>query len=145
MSRMCGKSLLREAAQARLRAEAWQTHIGALAGLEAHVNALGPLDATDAMNEAAIETVWKMNRRGRVDLFLISNNLAALTALVMADLSETQRETLLSLIFQRGVELTAPIVDQSVSSHYLVPCSQVKPGESQLGSQIVHCHFIWRP
>ena len=33
-------------------------------------------------------------------------------ALVMADLSESQRETLINLIFQRGVELTALTVDQ---------------------------------
>ena len=32
-------------------------------------------------------------------------------ALVMADLSESQRETLINLTFQRGVELTALTVD----------------------------------
>ena len=41
-----------------------------------------------------------------------SDNLAALMALFVADLSESQRETLTNLIFQRGVALTALAVDQ---------------------------------
>ena len=62
-----------------------------------------------AMTEAAIETVWRVNRRARVDLFPTSNNLAALMALVLADLSESQRQTPVNLIFQRGVELTLTV------------------------------------
>ena len=50
------------------------------------------------MSEAAIETVWKTNRRARADQLPISNNLVALVALVMPDLSESQRETLKNLI-----------------------------------------------
>ena len=50
---------LREATQTRLRAEARQTYIGAPAGLETHVNAIGLPDATDATNEAAVETIWR--------------------------------------------------------------------------------------
>ena len=42
----------------------------------------------------------------------MSDSLAALMALAMADLSRSQRETLMNLIFQRGVELTALTVDQ---------------------------------
>ena len=41
------------------------------------------------MNEATLETVWRTDRRARFDQFLISNNLYALMALVMADLSES--------------------------------------------------------
>ena len=42
----------------------------------------------------------------------ISDNLSALMALVMADLSEAQRETLMNLIFQRNIELTALTLQQ---------------------------------
>ena len=64
------------------------------------------------MSEAASETAWRTNRRARIDHFPNSNNLAALMALLMADLSESQSETLMTFIFQRGVELTALAVDQ---------------------------------
>ena len=64
------------------------------------------------MNEAAMETVWRGTRRARIGLFPTSDNLAALVALVMADLSESQPDTLMNLIFQRGVDLTALTVDQ---------------------------------
>ena len=77
---------LREAAQARQRVEARQTCIRAPAGLEAHVNAVGLPEATEAMNEATVETVWRGTRRARVGLFPISNNLAAVMALVTAGL-----------------------------------------------------------
>ena len=74
---------------------------------------MGPLRAaTPAMTEAAVETVWRVHRRARVGQFPITDNLAALMALVMADLSESQRETLMNLIFQRGVDLTALTVQQ---------------------------------
>ena len=62
--------------------------------------------ATEAMREAAVETVWRNRRRGRINQFPISDNLLALMALVMADLSETQRETLMNLIYQRDIALT---------------------------------------
>ena len=91
----------------RLRAEARHTCVGAPGGLQAH----GP-EANNAMREAVIETVWKTDRQARVHLLPISNNFAALMALVMADLSESQRETLMNFIFQRGVDLTALTVDQ---------------------------------
>ena len=104
---------LRETAKDRLRAEARQTYVGgAPADLEAHVNAIGLPDATVAMNEAAVETVWRGARRARSGLFPTSDNLAALMALVMADLSESQRETLMNLILKRRVDLTALTVDQ---------------------------------
>ena len=91
---------LRQAARVRLRAEARQTYVGAPDGLQAHVNAVGLPAATDAMSDAALETVWRTDRRARVDQFPISNNLSALMGLVMADLCESQRETLMNLIFQ---------------------------------------------
>ena len=102
---------LREAAQVRLRAEAWQTYICALAGLEALVNAIGLPDATAAMNEAATDTVRRAPRTARGDQFRMSNNLAALMALV-ADLSESSEGDSRDLIFQRGMELTALTVGQ---------------------------------
>ena len=63
-------------------------------------------EATEAMREAAVETVWRVRRRARANQFPISDNLSALMALVMADLSETQRETLMNLIYQRNIALT---------------------------------------
>ena len=64
------------------------------------------------MNEAALETAWGTDKRAKVDQCTISNNLSALMALVMPCPSESQRETLMNLIFQRGVDLTALTVDQ---------------------------------
>ena len=61
--------------------------------------------ATEAMREAAVETVWRTRRRDRINQFPISDHLSALMALVMADLSESQRETLMNLIFQRDIAL----------------------------------------
>ena len=96
---------LREAAQAHLRAEARQMYIGAPAGLEAHVNTIGLPDATDAMSEAAGETVESHSNSTNWSVsFPMSDSLAALMALVMSDLSESQRKTLMNLIFQRGVD-----------------------------------------
>ena len=60
------------------------------------------------MREAAVEAAWRVDRRARVNLLPISNSLAALMALVMEDLSESQRETFMNLIFK----LTALTVDQ---------------------------------
>ena len=54
------------------------------------------------MREAATEVVWRVQRRARVDQFPISDNLSAVMALVMADLSES----LMNLIYQRDIELT---------------------------------------
>ena len=59
---------------------------------------------TDAVREAARD--WRRHRRARADLFLITDNLAVLRALVVADLSESQSETLMNLIFQRGIDST---------------------------------------
>ena len=87
-------------------------HVGPRAGLVAHVDAVALPNATPAMTEASVETVWRVHRRARVAQFPISDNLAALMALVMADLSESQRETLTNLIFQRGVDLTTITVQQ---------------------------------
>ena len=83
---------LREAARERLRAEVRRTWDGAAGGLAAAVAAVALPAATDAMREAAVETVWRTRRRGRVNQFPISDNLSALMALVMTDLSESQRE-----------------------------------------------------
>ena len=58
------------------------------------------------MRHSAIEHVWGVQRRARADQFPISDNLPALMALVMADLSESQRETLMNLIYQRDIALT---------------------------------------
>ena len=103
---------LREAARERLRAEARRDWAGPAAGLAAAVAAVALPEITEAMRQAAIETVWRANRRARVDQFPISDNLSALTALVMADLSEAQRETLMNLIYQRDIELTALTLHQ---------------------------------
>ena len=92
---------LRDAARERRRLEVRRDWVGPQAELAAAVN------ATDAMRHSAIETVWRVQRRARVNQLPISDNLSALMALVMADLSETQRETLMNLIFQRNIELTA--------------------------------------
>ena len=64
------------------------------------------------MRHSAIEHVWRVHRRARANQFPISDNLSALMALVMADLSEAQRETLMNLIFQRNIELTALTLQQ---------------------------------
>ena len=64
------------------------------------------------MTQAAIETVWRSARRARINQFPISDNLAALMALVMADLSESQKETFMNLIYQRDIELTALTLQQ---------------------------------
>ena len=83
--------LLREAARTRLRAEVRRTWDGAQAGLAAAIEEVALPEATAAMTEAAVEAVWRVRRRARADQFPISDNLSALMALVMADLSETQR------------------------------------------------------
>ena len=88
---------LREAARERLRAKARRDWAGAADGLAAAVAAVALPEATDAMRQAAIETVWRVNRR---------DNLSALMALVMADLSEAQREIFMNLIYQRNIALT---------------------------------------
>ena len=82
---------LPDVAHARLQAEARQAYIGSPDGLQAHVDAVVRPAATPVMREAAVEAV-----------FPITDSLAALMALVMADLSRSQRETLMNLIFQRG-------------------------------------------
>ena len=97
---------LREAARDRQRQEVRRDWAGAPGDLAAAVNAVALAEATDAMREAAIEHVWRVQRRGRIDQFPISDNLSALMALVMADLSESQRETLMNLIYQRDIALT---------------------------------------
>ena len=50
--------------------------------------------------------------RERASLFPIGENLAAPMPLVMADLSESQRGTLMNLIYRRGVNLTALALEQ---------------------------------
>ena len=97
---------LREAARDRQRAEVRRDWAGAPGDLAAALAAVALPEATEAMRQAAIETVWRVNRRARIDQFPISDNLSALMALVMADLSESQRETLMNLIYQRDIELT---------------------------------------
>ena len=81
-------------------------------GLQAHVNAVALSDAPPAKIEMSVETVWRVHRRVRVGQFPISDNVAVHMALVVADLSESQRETPMNLIFQRGVDLTAITVQQ---------------------------------
>ena len=93
-------------ARDRQRQEVRRDWAGPPGDLAAAVNAVALPDATDAAREAAIETVWRVQRRARVDQFPISDNLSALMALVMADLSESQRETLMNLIYQRDIALT---------------------------------------
>ena len=97
---------LREAARDRQRAEVRRDWVGAPDGLAAAVAAVALPEATEAMTQAAVETVWRTRRRGRVNLLPISDNVSALMALVMADLSESQRETLMNLIYQRDIALT---------------------------------------
>ena len=103
---------LRTAARDRARLELRRDWVGPPAGLQAAVDAIALPEATEAMRQSAIENVWRTQRRGRVNLFPISDNLSALMALVMADLSESQRETLMNLIFQRNIELTALTLQQ---------------------------------
>ena len=98
---------LREAARERLKAEVRRTWAGAPDGVAAAAVAAVALPAApEAMREAAVETVWRTRRRGRINQFPISDNPSALMALVMADLSESQRETLMNLIYQRDIALT---------------------------------------
>ena len=103
---------LRDAARDRQRLEVRRDWVGPPAELAAAVNAVARPEATEAMRHSAIEHVWRVQRRARADLFPISDNLSALMALVMADLSESQRETLMNLIYQRNVELTALTLQQ---------------------------------
>ena len=98
---------LRDAAHERRRLEVRRDWVGPQADLAAAVNAVARPEATDAMRHSAIEHVWRVQRRGRADQFPISDNLSALMALVMADLSEAQRETLMNLIFQ-GMSSSPP-------------------------------------
>ena len=71
---------LREALQARQREAAQLTYIGALAGLEAHVTATGAPAATDAINEAAIQTV----RRREEELIFSRSPIALLPAWLLS-------------------------------------------------------------
>ena len=104
---------LREAARDRQRLEARRDWVGPPGDLAAAVNAIGLPEATDAMRHSAIEQVWRVQRRARADQFPISDNLSALMALVMADLSESQRETLMmNLIYHRNVTLTGLTLQQ---------------------------------
>ena len=97
---------LREAARERLRAEARRDWAGAPGDLAAAVAAVAMPETTEAMRQSAIESVWRVNTRAKIDQFPISDNISALMALVMADLSESQRETLTNLIYQRDIALT---------------------------------------
>ena len=62
---------LRKAARERLRAETRQNWLGPPAGLQAHFDGIALPEATDAMRQAAIETVWRAARRARIPLFPI--------------------------------------------------------------------------
>ena len=115
---------LRAAARERLRLEARQAWLGPPADLPAHLEGIAPPEITDKMRQAAIETVWRVARRPRIDQFPISDNLSALMALIMADLNESQRETLMNLIYHRDIELTA------------LTCSEVQPREPKLGTEV---------
>ena len=64
-SRSCSTSSTRRSSSTTLRAEARQTYIGAPDGLEAHVNAVAPPAATEAMSVAAIETVWESGQESK--------------------------------------------------------------------------------
>ena len=105
---------LQNAARDRLRTEAQQAWLGAPADLQAHLDGIiiALPAATDAMRQTAIETVWRAARRAKIAAFPISDNFSALMALVMADQNESQRETLVNLIFQRDIELTALTLEQ---------------------------------
>ena len=97
---------LREAARDRLRLETRRDWVGPPDELAGAVNAVERPEATEAMRHSAIERVWRVQRRARANQFPISDNLSALMALVKADLSESQRETLMNLIYQRDIALT---------------------------------------
>ena len=103
---------LRDAARDRQRLEVRRDWVGPAGELAAAVNTVARPEATEAMRHSAIEHVWRVQRRGRADQFPISDNLSALMALVMADLSESQRETLMNLIYQRNIALTALTLQQ---------------------------------
>ena len=103
---------LRDVGHERLRTDTRQAWLAPPGGLHAHFDGIARPEVTDAMRQTAVERVWGVARRARVHLFPISDNLAALMALVMADLSESQREILMILIFQRDVELTALTLQQ---------------------------------
>ena len=89
---------LRNVALERPRAEAHQAWLGPAAGLQAHLDVLRQCGEPKGERE------------------LISSryqySLSALMAL-MADLNESQRETVMNLIFQRDIELTALTLEQS--------------------------------
>ena len=140
---------LRDAARDRQRLEVRRDWVGPQAELAAAVNAVARPEATEAMRHSAIEHVWRAQRRARANLFPISDNLSALMALVMADLSESQRETLMSLIYQRNVELTALTLQQLrdflITLFHAPKSSLENPSWSQrTGPTIICIHFIWR-
>ena len=59
-----------ESASDRLRAEARQAWLGRVAGLQARIEAIAAPEASDAMRQAALETVWRTARRARINQFL---------------------------------------------------------------------------
>ena len=93
--------------------------------------------------EDTIETEWVYSRS--------PENLAALMALVVADLSESQRENLMNLIFQRAVDFKSldsadPGTAQRVC-HHSVPCSELIAREPellpQIRSEVAPCSLAW--
>ena len=121
---------LQEGARDRRRQEVRRDWTRAPGGLAAAVEAVPLPEATDAMREAAIEVVWRVQRRARVAQFPISDNLSALMALVMADLSESQRETLMNLIYQRDIALTDLTLHQL--RDFLLHCSMHRSRASRI-------------
>ena len=83
------------------------------------------------MIDATKERIWRRHRRDGAGLFPMSDNLAALMALVIVDLSEEQiereRESLINLIFQRGVDLTFGVA-KKCSSSLLLKATGSQPG-----------------
>ena len=80
------------------------------------------------MREAAIEVVWRVQRRARVDQFPISDNLSALMALVMADLSgATERDTHEPDLPARHCTDRLDLAPVARLLHYIVPCTKVEP------------------
>ena len=69
------------------RAELRQTWVGPPAGLQAAFYAIDDGAATEAMIDAARETIWRQLLCSRSGLLPITDNLAAFRALVVADLS----------------------------------------------------------
>ena len=88
---------LQDAARERLRTEAHQGWLGPAADLQAHRNGIVRPEATDAMRQVAIETVWRAARRARLAYVLLIARTSRETSLFPEQLRQSlSPETLYS-------------------------------------------------